>query len=82
MNPPRFPYGLFESRIPLVLVHATNSWKTFYVSTEKSDIEVFWVMIPRWSIKSKGGGRITDNNELQKLLTGEDIVKNKTVGAS
>jgi hypothetical protein len=32
-------------------------------------------MIPRWSVKSKEGGRIRNNNELQKLITGEGIVK-------
>jgi len=32
-------------------------------------------MIPRWSIKPKEGGRIRNNKELRKLITGEDIVK-------
>jgi hypothetical protein len=36
---------------------------------------VFWVKTPRWSIESKEGGGIRNNNELQKLITGEDIVK-------
>ena len=75
LTPLPIPYGFFESRTALILVHSTNSWKTFYGYTEKSDIEVFWVVIPRWSIKCKEGWRIRHNNELQKLIIGEDIVK-------